>query len=64
VIDDDDDEEEDGSQEAPSASRDYDEVEVSYVLYGKWENKVVGCRFYSGMATMGEIVMGRCMSCF
>jgi SWI/SNF-related matrix-associated actin-dependent regulator of chromatin subfamily A3 len=62
VIDDDDDED-DGSQEAPDASQNYNEAEFSYVMYGKWENKVVGCRFYSGMATMGEIVMRMCNHC-
>lgn len=53
----DDDEEEDGSQEAPGASQNYNEDEASYVLYGKWDSKAVGCRYYNGMVTMEEMVM-------
>jgi SWI/SNF-related matrix-associated actin-dependent regulator of chromatin subfamily A3 len=59
VLIDDDDEEEDGSQEAPDVSQNYNEAEVSYVLYGRWETKIVGCRYYSGIATMGEMVLPR-----
>jgi SWI/SNF-related matrix-associated actin-dependent regulator of chromatin subfamily A3 len=59
VIEDDDEEFEDGSQEVADASQNYNEAEVRYVLYGTWANKVVGCRFYSGYCTMGEIVMCR-----
>lgn len=61
VIDDnEDEEEEDGSQEAPDATQGYNEVEISYTLYGEWNQKIVGCRFYSGYATYGEIVMVCC----
>lgn len=58
IIDDDDEEEdEDGSQEAPDASQ--DDRQFSYVHYGTLEAKIVGCRFYSGYATEGEMAFAR-----
>lgn len=55
----DDGEEEDGSQEAPDASQGYNEAEYSYGLYGEMTSKIVGCRFYNGYATVGEMVIIR-----
>lgn len=56
---DDDDEEEDGSQEVPDATQGPNETEYSYGLYGVLPTKIVGCRYYSGYATIGEIVILR-----
>lgn len=55
----DDEDEEDWSQEVLDASQSYSEVEARYIQYGTWENKIVGCRFYSGIVTKGEFVMLR-----
>ncbi|KAF2710432.1 hypothetical protein K504DRAFT_430964 [Pleomassaria siparia CBS 279.74] len=58
-IDDTDDEElEDGSQETDDGSGRRDE-EYSYGLYGIWPQKIVGCQYYRGMATIGEVVIAR-----
>ncbi|KAF1953942.1 hypothetical protein CC80DRAFT_476857 [Byssothecium circinans] len=51
--------EEDGSQEVPDGSEGYSEAVLSYVLYGKMETKIVGCRYYDGYATMGEMALVR-----
>lgn len=59
ILIDDDDDEEDASQEVPDASQGYNEVESSYGLYGEMVTKIVGCRYYTGYATVGEIVMAR-----
>ncbi|KAF2789501.1 hypothetical protein K505DRAFT_284337 [Melanomma pulvis-pyrius CBS 109.77] len=49
----------DGSQEVDDATQGHNEQEYSYVLYGVLSAKIVGCRYYSGMATMGEFVVAR-----
>jgi SWI/SNF-related matrix-associated actin-dependent regulator of chromatin subfamily A3 len=61
VIDDNDgdDDIEDGSQEAPDGSQGYSEAVLSYGLYGTLASKIVGCRFYNGYATMGEMALVR-----
>jgi SWI/SNF-related matrix-associated actin-dependent regulator of chromatin subfamily A3 len=48
----DDDEEEDFS-----ATQGLSEQEYSWMLYGVMHGKIVGCRYYSGYATVGEMVM-------
>lgn len=55
VIDDLDDDEDDASQEVQDASQGYNEVEMSWVLYGVIDTKIVGVRFYNGHATTGEL---------
>ncbi|KAH7072928.1 SNF2 family N-terminal domain-containing protein [Paraphoma chrysanthemicola] len=50
----DDDEEEDGS-----ATQSFSDQEYSYALYGVMHSKIVGCRFYNGYATVGEMVITR-----
>ncbi|KAJ4344512.1 uncharacterized protein N0V89_012255 [Didymosphaeria variabile] len=57
VIDDEDDQD-DGSQEVQDSSQSFGEIE-SYVLYGVISTKIVGVRFYSGHATLGEIAIPR-----
>ncbi|KAJ4361537.1 hypothetical protein N0V95_001789 [Ascochyta clinopodiicola] len=58
VIDSDDDED-DTSQEVPDSTQGYNEQQYSYDLYGMLQNKIVGVRYYSGYATVGEMVICR-----
>ena len=57
VIDSDDDD--DASQEVPDSTQAYNEQQYSYSLYGTLNNKIVGCRYYDGYATVGEMVICR-----
>ncbi|KAF3044693.1 hypothetical protein E8E12_009141 [Didymella heteroderae] len=57
VIDSDDDE--DASREVPDSTQGYNEQQFSYSLYGTLQNKIVGVRYYSGYATVGEMVICR-----
>lgn len=54
-----DDEEEDGSQEVADGSQDHTGSGFRDELYGKLETRIVGCRHYSGHATIGEFVVVR-----
>ncbi|KAJ4301139.1 hypothetical protein N0V90_003229 [Kalmusia sp. IMI 367209] len=54
-LDDNDDGDDDASQEVQDASQSYSETEMSWVLYGVIETKIVGVRYYNGHATIGEI---------
>ena len=56
---DDDDGEEDASQNAPDSTQGPSEQEYSYSLYGALRHKIVGVRYYSGYATVGEMVICR-----
>jgi SWI/SNF-related matrix-associated actin-dependent regulator of chromatin subfamily A3 len=55
---DDADEVDDGSQEVEDGVG-YSSQEHSYGLYGVLPAKIVGCRYYNGMATVGELVIAR-----
>lgn len=57
--DDDDNDEDDASQDAPDATQGYNEQQYDYSLYGVQHTKIVGVRFYSGYATVGEMVICR-----
>jgi SWI/SNF-related matrix-associated actin-dependent regulator of chromatin subfamily A3 len=57
--DDDDGNEEDASQNEPDSTQGPSEQEYSYSLYGALHNKIVGVRYYSGYATVGEMVICR-----
>lgn len=59
IWDDGDDDNDDASQEALGSTQDDHEQQSRYVLYGNLHNKIVGVRFYSGYATMGEMVLCR-----
>ncbi|KAF2015748.1 hypothetical protein BU24DRAFT_422060 [Aaosphaeria arxii CBS 175.79] len=54
-----DDEEDDGSQEVPDSTQAPSNREYDYVFYGPMHAKIVGIRYYSGYATMGEMVIVR-----
>jgi SWI/SNF-related matrix-associated actin-dependent regulator of chromatin subfamily A3 len=56
---DDDGDEEDASQNVPDSTQGPSEQEYTYTLYGALHNKVVGVRYYSGYATVGEMVICR-----
>ncbi|KAH7391880.1 SNF2 family N-terminal domain-containing protein [Pyrenochaeta sp. MPI-SDFR-AT-0127] len=56
---DDDEDEDDASQNAPDATQGLSEQEYTYGLYGAMHGKIVGVRYYSGMATIGEMVIAR-----
>lgn len=56
---DDDDEDNDASQEVPGSSQGCNEQQYSWTLYGTMHTKVVGVRYYSGYATMGEMATPR-----
>lgn len=53
------DDEDDASQEVPDSTQGYNEEHYSYGLYGMFQNKIVGVRFYNGYATVGEMVVLR-----
>lgn len=55
---DDTEEPEDGSQEVEDGTG-HSTQEYSYSLYGVLPAKIVGCRYYNGMATVGELVITR-----
>ncbi|KAF1971405.1 hypothetical protein BU23DRAFT_555945 [Bimuria novae-zelandiae CBS 107.79] len=60
VIDDqDDDDYDDASQEVQESSQSFGDTDMSYVLYGVWDTKIVGVRYYDGHATVGEIAIPR-----
>jgi SWI/SNF-related matrix-associated actin-dependent regulator of chromatin subfamily A3 len=48
----------DGSQEVDDGTG-HSSQEYSYSLYGVLPTKIVGCQYYSGMATVGELVIAR-----
>lgn len=54
---DDDEDEEDGAAEAPELSQNYNDVAFRYERYGVLATKIVGVRYYSGVATVGEMVV-------
>ncbi|OCK96812.1 uncharacterized protein K441DRAFT_694830 [Cenococcum geophilum 1.58] len=54
---DDDEDEEDGAVEAPELSQNYNDVAFRYERYGVLATKIVGVRYYSGVATVGEMVV-------
>lgn len=56
---DDDDDNDDSSQEVSDSTQGYNEQQYSYSLYGMLHNKIVGVRYYSGYATIGEMVVCR-----
>ncbi|KAF2175430.1 hypothetical protein K469DRAFT_610754 [Zopfia rhizophila CBS 207.26] len=51
------DDEEDDLEEVQDASHNYNEAEFRFDLYGVFPTKIVGCRFYTGVATLGEMVV-------
>jgi hypothetical protein len=51
--------EEDEDEEDVSATQGFTEQEYSWTLYGVMYGKIVGCRYYSGYATVGEMVIVR-----
>lgn len=57
TIDDDDDDA--GTEEVQDASQSFNEAQYRFDLYGVLHTKVVGCRFYDGVATIGEMVILR-----
>jgi SWI/SNF-related matrix-associated actin-dependent regulator of chromatin subfamily A3 len=57
LIDSDDDDDDDASQEVPDSTQGYNEQQYSYGLYGMFQNKIVGVRYYNGYATVGEMVI-------
>jgi len=59
IDDDDDDGGDDASQEVQDASQSYNETEMSWVLYGEMDAKIVGVRYYTGEATVGELALAR-----
>jgi SWI/SNF-related matrix-associated actin-dependent regulator of chromatin subfamily A3 len=54
-----DDDEDDGSQEVQDATQGYNDQEYGWGYYGVLPTKIVGVRYYSGVATEGEIVVLR-----
>jgi len=54
---DDDEDEEDGAAEAPELSQNYNDAAFRYERYGVLATKIVGVRYYSGVATVGEMVV-------
>jgi len=55
-----DDEDEDaGAEEVPDASQSFNEDEARFSLYGTMASKIVGVRYYDGVATVGEMVILR-----
>lgn len=59
VLEDDDEDEDDGSQEVQDSTQGYNEEEYRWGFYGVLPTKIVGVRYYSGVATMGEMVVLR-----
>ncbi|KAJ4316020.1 hypothetical protein N0V94_005647 [Neodidymelliopsis sp. IMI 364377] len=57
LIDSEDDDDDDASQEVPDSTQGYNEQQYSYGLYGMFQNKIVGVRYYNGYATVGEMVI-------
>jgi SWI/SNF-related matrix-associated actin-dependent regulator of chromatin subfamily A3 len=55
----DDDDEDAGAEEVQDASQSFNEAESRFSLYGVLSTKIVGCRYYSGVATAGEITILR-----
>jgi SWI/SNF-related matrix-associated actin-dependent regulator of chromatin subfamily A3 len=49
----------DDEEEDVSATQGTTDQEYSYTLYGVMHSKIVGCRFYNGYATVGEMVVAR-----
>jgi SWI/SNF-related matrix-associated actin-dependent regulator of chromatin subfamily A3 len=49
----------DDDEEDVSATQGFTEHEYSWTLYGIMHGKVVGCRYYNGYATVGEMVVVR-----
>lgn len=49
----------DASQDAPDATQGYNEQQYDYGLFGAMDGKIVGVRYYSGYATVGEVVLCR-----
>jgi hypothetical protein len=47
----------DDEEEDLSATQGVSEQEYSWTLYGVLHGKIVGCRYYSGYATVGEMVV-------
>ncbi|KAF2474647.1 uncharacterized protein BDR25DRAFT_332048 [Lindgomyces ingoldianus] len=47
------------AREVPDASQGYNEAEFTYGLYGVLATKIVGVRYYTGVATLGEMVILR-----
>ncbi|KAF2034663.1 hypothetical protein EK21DRAFT_85239 [Setomelanomma holmii] len=49
----------DDEEEDVSATQGISDQEYSYTLFGNMYSKIVGCRFYTGYATVGEMVIAR-----
>ncbi|KAF2810532.1 uncharacterized protein BDZ99DRAFT_508925 [Mytilinidion resinicola] len=47
----------DGLDDAPEATQAYNSSSFSFEIYGIFPSKVVGCRYYNGLATFGEMVV-------
>ncbi|KAF2499627.1 putative SNF2 family helicase [Lophium mytilinum] len=47
----------DGLEDAPDATQAYNSSSFSFEIYGIFQSKIVGCRFYNGVATVGEMVV-------
>ena len=53
------DDDEDGSQEVADSTQAYNDAQYGYVYYGTMSTKIVGCRYYNGYATVGEMAIAR-----
>jgi hypothetical protein len=49
----------DDEEEDVSATQGLTEQQYTWTLYGVMHGKIVGCRFYNGYATVGEMVVAR-----
>ncbi|OCK82728.1 hypothetical protein K432DRAFT_292616 [Lepidopterella palustris CBS 459.81] len=53
----DDEAEDDGATEAPGQIQNYNDATLQFEIYGMLPTKIVGCRYYSGVATLDEMVV-------